>query len=228
MSTGAKQPKDPISGQKVTQYIGVMQAPGAGTAWALNTDSVRNGLPGGPNSFGGFEGSGYPGKPGAIGSENGTIGYELDFTNWDAHSAPGSGPFTVGQYVHAQGSFTSLSAVYFDAHMGNGAKAWHSAIFFNGEDVVDENTIVDATHSKVSYNVMGVHQIGINMSQSNADLKAIVMKEGQSVCFSGLSNCVSMVNNKLSYRNKAGSVIFSIDEDGNAFFAGRVNQGALR
>jgi hypothetical protein len=84
-------------GQKVTQYLGAVQAPGGGTTWSLNTDTVRNGLMGSENSFGGFVGSGKPGVAGAIGDKNGTIGYELDFTNWDADSSPGRGPFTVGQ-----------------------------------------------------------------------------------------------------------------------------------
>ncbi|MEH3148006.1 MAG: hypothetical protein PGN34_22310 [Methylobacterium frigidaeris] len=213
-------------GQKVTQYLGVMQVPGAGTAWALNTDLVRNASPGGENSFGGFEGSGTPGKPGAIGARNGSIGYELDFTNWDTESAPGVGPFTVGQYIHAQGSYTSLSGIYFDAQMAEGAKGWHAAIMLNGEAVAKEHGLFDGSHARNSVTIAGRHETGVNTSQGNRDMRAVVLRDGQRACFNGLENCVVWDDGRLAYTNRAGRTVFSIDEDGNARFAGSVTTQA--
>ncbi|ACL58671.1 hypothetical protein [Methylobacterium nodulans] len=211
-------------GQKVTQYLGAVQAPGAGTVWSLNTDTVRNGLMGGENSFGGFVGSGKPGAPGTIGEKNGTIGYELDFTNWDAHSSPGKGPFTVGQYVHAQGSFTSLSAIYFDAHMAQNVPAWHNGIFFNGDAVVEMNTFMDATRSRHSLTVAGHHDVGLNTTMANADMTAVALRPGQTACFDGRNRCITWKDGRLIYMNGQGVPVFSVDEDGNASFRGRVRQ----
>lgn len=213
-------------GQKVAQYIGAMQVPGGGTAWALNTDSVRNATPGGRYSMAGFEGSGVPGQPGAMGRENGTIGYELDFTNWDQDSAPGQGPFTVGQYVHAQGSFTSLAAIYFDAKMARGSRGWHDGLLFNGDNVIRQNTISDFTHSHTSLTIGGQHVMGVNTSQANADLHAIVMRPGQTACFNGVTNCVSWRDGKLVYLDGQGRALFSVDDQGNTTFRGRVTENA--
>ena len=225
VATGAQQKGDVLSGQKVTQYLGVMQAPGAGTAWTLNTDLVRNGVPGGPNSFSGFEGSGEPGQPGQIGTQNGSVGYELDFTNWDAESSPGHGPFTVGQYIHAQGSYTSLSALYFDANMGGNAKGWDAGIYFNGEGVIRENTFIDATSSHTSVKILGSHQFGIDSSQASNKMRVIVARAGQTICFNGVYDCVMWDAGRLSFTNKVGRTVFSVDENGNAIFAGTVIQG---
>ena len=211
-------------GQKVAQYIGVMQQEGAGTAWALNTDSVRNASVGAPNAFGGFEGSGLPGKPGAIGVRNGSIGYELDFTNWDANSAPGVGAFTVGQYIHAQGSYTSLSAIYFDANMDSSNKnsGWTDGILFNGDRVVSDNTFFDATRSANSLTIAGSHFTGLNTIGANESLHAVALRAGQTICFSELVNCVTWKDGRLSYMNQHGEKVFTVDEDGNAFFKGHV------
>ena len=215
-------------GQKVAQYVGVMQDRGAGTAWALNTDLVRNAGRGGANAFGGFEGSGNPGAPGAIGERNGSIGYELDFTNWDSNSSPGSGAFTVGQYVHAQGSYTSLSALYFDANMAadNGNFAWTDGILFNGERVVKDNTFFDGTAAANSLAVAGRHDVGLNTTQANADLRAVAMKEGQSICFDGLADCLLLRDGRLLFKNKGGRVVFALGENGDLAVAGRITQQA--
>ena len=211
-------------GQKVTEYLGVMQQAGAGTAWTLNTDLVRNAVPGGPNAFGGLEGSGMPGRPGAIGERNGSIGYELDFTNWDANSSPGQGAFTVGQYVHAQGSYTSLSALYFDAHMdqSNGNAGWSDGILFNGDRVVKDNTFFDATNAVSSMTVAGHHSYGLNTTPANANMRAVIMRAGQTICFDGPQRCLSWHDSKLTYTNLSGETVFSIDERGNAFFSGHI------
>ena len=209
-------------GQKVGQYIGVMQTIGAGTAWALNTDSVRNALPGGNNSFGGAEGSGRPGSPGAIGDANGTIGYELDFTNWDKDSGPGKGPFTVGQYIHSQGSYTSLAAIFMDAHMYQGRDAWHTGILFNDPSLISDHTIYDGTNALNSLSISGHHAVGVNTTKSNANLTALAMAPGQSVCFDGMRWCVAVNGNALSVTNSKGQNILSIDDEGNLEVSGRI------
>ncbi len=211
-------------GQKVAQYVGVMQQEGAGTAWALNTDLVRNAGPGAANSFDGFEGSGKPGKPGAIGDRNGSVGYELDFTNWDANSTPGRGAFTVGQYVHAQGSYASLAAIYFDAYMAgsNGNAGWTNGLMFNGDRVVADNTFFDGTRAANSLTVAGSHQVGLNTTLANADMHAVLMRAGQTACFNGLANCMTWRDGRLAYLNSKGEAVFSIDENGNAYFTGHV------
>ena len=215
-------------GQKVAQYVGVMQDRGAGTAWALNTDLVRNAGRGGPNAIGSFEGSGKPGAPGAIGERNGSIGYELDFTNWDADSSPGRGAFTVGQYVHAQGSFTSLSALYFDATMAasNRSFGWTDGILFNGDRVVKDNTFYDGTAATNSLSIAGRHEVGLNTTEANGDLRAVAMKEGQSVCFGAQADCLLFRDGRLLFRNKAGKVVFALSENGDVAVAGRLTQQA--
>ena len=212
-------------GQKVAQYVGVMQQKGAGTAWALNTDLVRNAGLGGPNAFDRFEGSGKPGLPGSIGDRNGSIGYELDFTNWDADSSPGRGAFTVGQYIHAQGSFTSLAAIYFVSKMADSNKSfgWEDGLLFNGERAVHGNSIADSSSSINSFQVMGKHETAINTTQANEDIVAIRMRTKQSICFDVFSSCLSFADGKLAYKNAQGVTVFTLDEDGNAFFAGRVS-----
>ena len=211
-------------GQKVAQFVGVMQQKGAGTAWALNTDLVRNAGLGGPNAFGGFEGSGKPGLPGSIGDRNGSIGYELDFTNWDADSSPGRGAFTVGQYIHAQGSFTSLAAMYFDSKMADSNKSfgWEDGLLFNGERVVRGNTIADSSQAINTLLVSGKHVTALNTTLANEDIVAVRMRKKQSICFDVFSSCFSFADGKLAYKNSRGVTIFTLDEDGNAFFAGRV------
>ena len=150
-------------GQKVTRYIGAVQGPLGGTTWALNTDVVRNGIPNGPN---GLVGSSSPCTPGAIPLANGTVGYELDYTNWDQIGGVGFGPFTVGMYLHNQSTYTSLAALYMDAApQGRGGglpnlPAWANGIMFNSATLVQDNTIIDGTDSTFSYQINGTHSVG--------------------------------------------------------------------
>jgi hypothetical protein len=71
--------------QKVAVYAGAVQSPGSGPVWSLNTLVTRNAAqgvnntPGGPGNIG----SGTPGTPGAIPLGPVTIGYELDWNNFD-------------------------------------------------------------------------------------------------------------------------------------------------
>jgi hypothetical protein len=214
-------------GQKVGQYIGVLQQKGAGTAWALNTDSVRNAVPGGLNSFGGLEGSGIPDKPGNIGAKNGTIGYELDFTNWDAASRPGVGAFTVGQYVHAQGSFTSLAALYLDAKMADGQKAWHTGLMFNGDQLFSEHSLFDGSSSHNSISIAGHHTVGVNTTQANESLISLMMNAGQKACFSQFGWCLYSSGAELVVSNRRGVKVFAIDEAGNVTITGSLKAAGV-
>lgn len=145
-------------GQKVAQYVGAVQGPEGGTTWSLNTDTVRNGV---PNGTKGQVGSSAPGTPSGVSRKAGTIGYELDFTNWDRDCNVG-GCFAIGQYIHNQSKFPSLSAIYLDSsqQLGN-PFAWHNGIFFAGKQLVGDNTIYDATHSSFSYQISGQHRAAI-------------------------------------------------------------------
>lgn len=144
------------NGQKVSVYIGAVQGPLGGTTWSLNTDTVRNALPSGVPGGPGGVGSGSPGTPGAIPIANGTIGYELDFTNWDQDCAPG-GAFVVGMYVHNQSTFASLAGIYWDSNPEATPAnfAWHNGIMFTGDHTIEDNTIFDGTNSVFSYQAEG-------------------------------------------------------------------------
>lgn len=147
-------------GQKVSVYSGVVQGPNGGAVWSLNTDVVRNGVPGpGSNVPGGPSGIGSstPGTPGSVGIPDSTIGYELDFCNWDRDCPPG-GAFTVGMYVHVQSIFASLAGIYFDSTpLATNNFAWHNGIEFAGQYTVQDNTIFDNSSSHYSYQSVGNH-----------------------------------------------------------------------
>ena len=155
------------NGQKVGQYIGVMQGSSAdgvpktqwntaGTAWALNTNIIRNSAPGGRDSFDGYPGSGAGGLRGALGDDVGTIGYELDFTNWDKDCGPGQ-CFAVGMYVHTQSSYSSLAGIYFDNAWGAPAIGWHDGILFQ-PSTASGNAILDSSNAAYSYQTGGTHE----------------------------------------------------------------------
>jgi hypothetical protein len=209
-------------GQKVVQYLGGMQAPGAGSLWTLNTDVVRNATPGGQFSFGGQPGSGVPGSPGGIGRADATIGYELDLTNWSEDDAPG-GAFVVGMFINTLSSYSSLAGIYLGAATGQTVPSWHDGIMFS-PNTVSDNAVYDGSDASFSYQVGGAHlaaiydnsasQVGlsINGSHSAADIllsdrapvgiaiagshetAAIAVPSGQRVCFDDLqAACLSYV-----------------------------------
>lgn len=140
---------------KLPLYIGMMQARGAGTAWALTTNSIRNGVPGGKNSINGLPGSGTPGPEGAIGSVS-TIGYENDLTNWDEDTAT-SGAFVTGYYGHMQGSYPSTAYFNLDATMVTGVVGAHYGEFFQPNTVKD-TVWVENTASTTGMQFMGSHK----------------------------------------------------------------------
>ena len=148
-------------GQKGALYAGVVQGPNAGAGWALNTLIARNAtslhVPGTPDV-----GSGSPGTPGACLAKS-TIGYELDFTNWDQDCSAGVGPFTVGMYISCASSYRSLAAIYMDGNAeATGTYLWDNGIFFADSmnitgRLIRSNTIFDSTHSAYSYHDQGTH-----------------------------------------------------------------------
>lgn len=103
---------------KLPLYVGMMQTTGAGTAWAFNTNAIRNGVPGGTNSINGLPGSGTPGNKGALGTIS-TYGYENDLTNWD-DDVDTSGANVIEYYGHMQGSYKSTAYFNMDANMPDG------------------------------------------------------------------------------------------------------------
>ena len=148
------------NGQKVGQYTGVMQGPGAGTAWAGNTDIVRGACPGGANSLYGMPGSGIPfgtpgctAQPGSLGSQNSTINWEFDTSNFDADTKV-SGAFVVGLYVSTLSTYTSTAGISF----GNGGSvaSWHHGIEF-APNVADDVAIYDLSGAKFGYFTSAAH-----------------------------------------------------------------------
>jgi hypothetical protein len=146
------------NGQKVARYIGVVQGPLGGTTWALNTDTVRNGIPNGISGPGNV-GSSSPGTPGAIPNVNGTIGYELDYTNWDKDCPPGT-CFTVGLYLHNQSTFPSLAAIYMDSDPENNNNfAWHDGVFINNTYTVKDNAFIESTGAAYGFQANGTGHV---------------------------------------------------------------------
>lgn len=144
-------------GQKVSLYAGAVQGPLGGPAWAINSVSVRNGVPGsGSNVPGGPShiGSSTPGTPGAMSSQTATIGYELDYSNWDQDAPPG-GAFTVGMFISTLSRFASLAGIYYDSTPMAGNYGWHNGIYFAGALTVQDNTIYDASNAQYSYQATG-------------------------------------------------------------------------
>lgn len=241
-------------GQKVVQYLGGMQAPGAGALWTLNTDVVRNALPGGRFSISGSPGSGMPGKPGGIGRVNSTIGYELDLTNWSEDDAPG-GPFVVGMFINTLSSYSSLAGIYYGSAREQKIPSWHNGIFFAANTIKD-NSVFDNSSASFSYQVSGSHRaafydnsnsqtglfingahavedillsdqapVGIAIN-GNHNTAAITVRSGQRVCFDTNNSCVSYDTGRRgwSITDLSGKRIAAIDDDGNMILKGKVIQ----
>lgn len=148
------------NGQKVASYVGAMQGPGAGTTWSFNTDVVRGACPGGPDSLYGMPGSGIPfgtagcgATPGSVGRRNGTVGYELDLTNWDADTG-NSGAFVVGLYIQTLGTYTSGAGISFGK--GGGATSWHHGVEFAPGTVADA-ALYDVSDAPFTLLTTGTH-----------------------------------------------------------------------
>lgn len=175
------------NGQKVAQYIGAMQGPGAGTGWALNTDIVRGACPGGTYSLYGQPGSGIPyGNPGcavahnSIGSE-GTIGYELDISDYDADQTA-SGAFIVGEYINAgPGSYTMGAGISFGATSGTSAatSGFHHGIEWAPYSVEDY-TLYDVSNSSYSLETGGTHAQAV-IADSSTGARAILLSGNKTI-----------------------------------------------
>ena len=165
-------------GQKVTQYLGLMQGHGAGVGWTLNTDIVRGACPGGPFSLNGLPGSGIPfGSPGCpyppgdIGRD-GTIGYELDLTNWDQDAAPG-GPFVVGEFISTLSQFTSLAGIYYGHVPAQTVPSWHAGVYFSGGTAKDD-TIHDESGASIGYHATGPHALAAFEDDSTGETSILI------------------------------------------------------
>ena len=91
------------NGQKVGRYIGVTQGPQAGSVWSLNTLTQR-----GAGNPTGSVGCGL----GCIDYHSGTIGYELDFTNWDqSGTQPNNAAYAVNDTITFTGGTCSTKPV---------------------------------------------------------------------------------------------------------------------
>lgn len=244
------------NGQKVVQYLGGMQAPGAGSMWTLNTDVVRNATPGGAYSFNGLPGSGVQGRPNGIGRSDATVGYELDLTNWSEDDAPG-GPFVVGMFISTLSTYSSLSGIYYGAAKGQRVPSWHDGIFFS-KNTIKDNSVFDASDASFSYQVSGSHiaafydnsfshtGLSINGHHSEQDvlisdnapvgvsirgthsIAAITIPQNQKICFDVAGSCIMYNTTKKKWilSNSQGVNVASIDDSGNLRVRGSVREDA--
>jgi len=148
-------------GQKVARYIGLVQGPNAGAGWTLNTDIVRNGVPGVSHDAG-FIGTPARGTPGAMDPASGTVGYELDFSNFDVDSGVSEGAFTVGMYLHNRSTHKSLAGIFMSNLQllkldGSGVAAWEHGILMQGPTLINGSAFYDTTNSSVSFKSEGTH-----------------------------------------------------------------------
>jgi hypothetical protein len=147
-------------GQKVAVYAGAVQSPGSGPVWALNTLVTRNAAQGANNTGGGPGniGSGTPGAHGAIPLDVVTIGYELDWNNFDQDLPIGSG-FGVGMWINMLGSYPATAAIYMSNVHSESLNnyGWHDGILFSGDRLIQDNTILDSTSGSFSYTDQGTH-----------------------------------------------------------------------
>jgi len=244
-------------GQKVVQYLGGMQAPGAGSLWTLNTDIVRNATGGGRYSLDGLPGSGVSGSPGGIGRSDATIDYELDLTNWSEDDAPG-GPFVVGMFISTLSSYSSLAGLYYGSAKGQTVPSWHDGIFF-AENTVKDNSIFDGSSASFSYQAAGSHLaafydnsrsrtgLSVNGAHTSEDIllsdtapvgiaingvhatAAITVPPRQKVCFDTTRSCLSYDDGRHKWllTGPTGTNIASIDDDGNMILKGHITQGQV-
>ncbi|KAB8122450.1 hypothetical protein D3W54_14765 [Komagataeibacter medellinensis] len=161
---GTGEANDDTPGAKMGAYIGLMQTANGGPGWALNTNIVRNMVPGGPNSITGYPGAGNEGAPGAMNNYSSTIGYELDVSNFDKDSngLPPSYPFVVGEYITTTSTFSSYAGIHFGIGQGQTVAAWHNGILFTspnsaGGRVIADNTIADYSNSDIGWHTSGQH-----------------------------------------------------------------------
>ena len=147
-------------GQYVTQYLGAMQGPGAGPTWSLNTDIVRGGCEGGPNTIGDEPGSGIPfgapgcsAKPGSLGTAS-SIGFELDLSNFDADTAR-SHAFVTGLYIQTLSTYTATAGISI-GKTEQSAPSWHHGIEFSPDTVADAS-IFDVSNAHYSLFTSGAH-----------------------------------------------------------------------
>lgn len=144
--------------QKVALYAGAVQSPGSGPVWSLNTLVTRNAAPGANNTPGGPGniGSGTPGTPGAIPTGTVTIGYELDWNNFD-QDLPVGGGFGVGMWINMLGSYAATAAIYMSNVHDNTLLnyGWHDGILLSGAYLIKDNAINDATNATYSYQASG-------------------------------------------------------------------------
>jgi hypothetical protein len=172
-------------GQKVTLYLGQVQGQNAGPGWTLNTDIVRCGAS--VTGWDGTVGSSSPCSSGQhVDTASATIGYELDFTNWDKEGTIGSGPFTVGIWINTLSTYTSTAGIYMAPTAPQSVPSWEDGILFQPLSV-KENTIFDNSGAQNGYSLAGTHQFsGIwDNSAGREGIQISGAKSGQGIWLVG-------------------------------------------
>ncbi len=147
--------------QKVTVYAGMVQGPLSGPTWTLNTDIVRNGCPTtGAGTVQPYIGSAQPcGTPMKNGIGVSTIGYELDFSNWDQNIDIG-GAEAVGMAIVTNSEFRGLAAWY----AANGIDGTGTTASWSYGMLMTNKTAYDADYGEVDNVAINGYLCGGNHS----------------------------------------------------------------
>lgn len=151
------------NGDKATVYAGMIQRPGSGNAWSLNSVIERQ-----------------------AGSIKSTTGYELDLNNNDRNLGEVLGsagatlrPFSYGLVVTGAAPYRSTGAIEVS---GPGVSfIWNRGIVFNN-NAVKQASLQDNTVSDISLDIRGGHQYPLDIANAGVVQAAIRLpKPGQIV-----------------------------------------------
>jgi hypothetical protein len=222
------------SDSDVAAYFGAAQGTKAANEWSLNSNIVRGSS---PTTLGNGGTVLYPGAQVPLTSA--TVGYELDFGNWDQNTIMQGTGFTVGEYLHAAGYFTSQDAIYLDYNPlsgpvnGNTSNyAWKYGISMFGLELNQAADIYLNTAAGYAFQVLGAHKIGLDTTSDTAMTQAVNIHSGQGICLKGetIQDCLSYDDKagNLAITNNVGSTNVVIQDSGNVVVVGSVTQAGRR
>jgi hypothetical protein len=125
--------------EKVAFYAGAVMGPGGGVTYAMNTDLVRNGcITSGSGTVAPHIGSAQPcSTPLPTGQGLGSIGYECDYSNWDANTPIGAEE-TYCIVIVGNSRFSAQAAMAFTNKLNNGITAsWYDGILLTSGTALD-------------------------------------------------------------------------------------------
>ena len=220
----------------VAEYLGAAQGSGAANMWTLNTNIVRGSA---PTTLGN---GGSPLIPsGQVPLSSATIGYELDYGNWDQNSisSGGSVALQAGLYLHSAGYFTSQDGIYLDYNPLSGPIndnsqnfAWFNGLAMYGVKLNQHADIELLTSAGYAIHIEGTHTVGLDTVADTGIVQAVNVHSGQSICFRGeaTQDCMNYdaATGYLSIRNNSGIANVVIQDSGNEVVTGSVTQAGRR